>query len=155
MSYIRYKKVGDKEYAYEITAYWDKEKKHSLQKSKYLGIVLDKEAGIFQEVKRRKRDSDGKVICNPERRVMRPYKEKEIVSFGSGYLIKKLIDEDDVGKILVDLLSDKKVETLKNLLSYRLINGSAMYLANDWYEGDISKHLLPGAATSSQALSVF
>jgi len=62
MSYIRYKKVGDREYAYEITAYWDKKKQHSKQHSKYLGIVLDKEAGIFQEVKRRKRDLNGKVI---------------------------------------------------------------------------------------------
>jgi len=56
------KKVGDREYAYEITAYWDKKKQHSKQHSKYLGIVLDKEAGIFQEVKRRKRDLNGKVI---------------------------------------------------------------------------------------------
>ncbi len=52
MSYIRYKKVGDREYAYEITAYWDKKKQHLIKDSKYLGIVLDKEAGIFQEVKK-------------------------------------------------------------------------------------------------------
>ena len=154
MSYIRYKKVGNREYAYEITAYWDKKKQHSKQRSKYLGIVLDKEDGIFQEVKRRKRDSNGKVICNPKR-VAAPFKEKEIVSFGSGYLTKRLIEEDNVGKILEELLPDRKIKTLKSLLSYRLINGSAMYLANDWYEGDISKHLLSGSSLSSQAISSF
>ena len=155
MSYIRYKKVGDTEYAYEITAYWDKDKKHSLQKSKYLGIVLDKEDGIFQEVKRRKRDLNGKVISNPNRQATQYRNEKEIVSFGSGYLTKKLIEEDDVGKIFADLLPKAKLKTLKSLLSYRLINGAAMYLANDWYEGDISKHLLPSSAMSSQAISNF
>jgi len=155
MSYIRYKKVGDREYAYEITAYWDKKKQHSKQHSKYLGIVLDKEAGIFQELKRRKRDLNGKVISNPKRVMAQPFKEREIVSFGSGYLTKKLIDEDDVGKIFADLLPHVKLKTLKSLLSYRLINGSAMYLANDWYEGDISKHLFPGSSMSSQAISNF
>ena len=155
MSYIRYKKVGDTEYAYEITAYWDKKKRHSKQRSKYLGVVLDKEARIFKDVKRRKRDLNGKVISNPNRKVTQPSKEKEILSFGSGYLTKKLIDEDSVGKIFADLLSFEKLKTLKSLLSYRLINGSAMYLASDWYEGDISKYLLPGSAMSSQALSVF
>ncbi len=84
-----------------------------------------------------------------------PFKEREIVSFGSGYLNKKLIDEDDVGKIFADLLPHVKLKTLKSLLSYRLINGSAMYLANDWYEGDISKHLFPGSSMSSQAISNF
>ena len=117
--------------------------------------MLDKEAGIFQEVKRRKRDSNGKVICNPKRSAVKSFKEKKIVSFGSGYLTKRLIEKNNVRKILEELLSDRKIKTLKSLLSYRLINGSAMYLANDWYEGDISKHLLSGSSLSSQAISIF
>ena len=64
MSYIRYKKIGNREYGYEITAYWDKEKQYSRQHSKYMGVVLDKEAKVFQKVKRRNRDSGGKIIKN-------------------------------------------------------------------------------------------
>lgn len=152
MSYIRYKKIGYREYGYEITAYWDKEKRHSKQRSKYLGVVLDKEAKVFREVTRRSRDNDGKII---KKQVIQQLREQEIVSFGSGYLAKELIDKDDVGKILTELLSYKKIKTVKSLLIYRLINSSAMRLANDWYEGDIIRHLLPKSSMSSQAISLF
>ena len=154
MSYTRYKKIGNKEYAYEITAYWDKEKKYSRQKAKYLGIVIDKEAGIFRKVKRRNRDENGKIIRN-SRNVREKFIEKEIVSFGSSYLIDKVISNDDIGKIFTDLLSDKQLTTLKSLLSFRLINNSAMYLAKDWYEGDIAKYLFFDAKIRSGAISEF
>ena len=45
------------EYAYEITAYWDSKEKKSRQHSKYLGIVVDKEAKIFKK-KEKKHSED-------------------------------------------------------------------------------------------------
>ena len=36
MSFIKYKKIGNKEFAYEVTSYHDKVKKVPAQKSKYL-----------------------------------------------------------------------------------------------------------------------
>ena len=48
MSFIRYKKFGKQEYAYEVTSYWDLERKKPRQKQKYLGVVVDKEKGIFK-----------------------------------------------------------------------------------------------------------
>ena len=62
MSFIRYKKFGNIEYAYEITAYWDSEKKKSRQHSKYLGIVVDKEAKIFK--KKEKKQLEEKLILD-------------------------------------------------------------------------------------------
>lgn len=47
MSFIRYKTIGNMEYAYEVTSYWDREKKMPAQKSRYLGQVVDKEKGTF------------------------------------------------------------------------------------------------------------
>lgn len=44
MSYIRYKQFGNKQYAYEVTAYWDKEAKKPRQRVKYLGVV-DEQVG--------------------------------------------------------------------------------------------------------------
>jgi len=54
MSFIRYKKFGNKEYAYEITAYWDKEQKKSRQSPKYLGVVIDKEQKSSKRRRKRK-----------------------------------------------------------------------------------------------------
>jgi len=49
MSYIRYKRFGKKEYAYEITSYWDPFKKKPRQKVKYIGVVIDKDEGVFEK----------------------------------------------------------------------------------------------------------
>ena len=46
MSFIRYKKRDGRRYAYEVTAYWDKELKKSRQKAVYLGVVNDD--GVIQ-----------------------------------------------------------------------------------------------------------
>ena len=52
MGFIRYKQFGNKEYAYEITAYWDPKLKKPRQKSKYLGVVIDKEKGEIYVISR-------------------------------------------------------------------------------------------------------
>ena len=51
-SFIRYKKIGSGEYAYQISHYWDEKKKKIRQKSKYLGKVTE------EGIKRGKRGSD-------------------------------------------------------------------------------------------------
>ena len=47
ISFIRYKKIGNKEYAYEVTSYYDKVKNVPAQKSKYLGQVVNREKKEF------------------------------------------------------------------------------------------------------------
>jgi len=69
MSFIRYKKFGNKEYAYEVETCWDPEAKIPGQKTKYLGVVVDKEKKIF------------------ERPGQKP-REKLILDFGDGYWSK-------------------------------------------------------------------
>ena len=44
MSFIRKQIINGRTYAYNITSYWDKEKKISRQKSEYLG-VFDNDTG--------------------------------------------------------------------------------------------------------------
>jgi len=51
MSYIFYKTFGNKEYAYELSSYWDKEKKVPRQKTKYLGQVVNKKKENFSSLK--------------------------------------------------------------------------------------------------------
>ena len=49
MSFTRIEKRGEKEYAYEITSYWDKEIKRPKQKRKYLKKIKEKEVLIGKE----------------------------------------------------------------------------------------------------------
>ncbi len=64
MSYIRYKEFGNRRYAYEVTAYWDHEKKKPRQKVRYIGIV----------------DDNGEIL-------KKDAKEKLVLDFGDGYLL--------------------------------------------------------------------
>jgi len=72
MSFIRYKKFGNKEYAYEVETHWDPEAKIPGQKTKYLGVVVDKEKKIFERPRQKPR-------------------EKIILDFGDGYLVQEFL----------------------------------------------------------------
>jgi transposase len=130
MSFIRYKKFGNKEYAYEVTSYWDPEKKKPRQKTKYLGVVVDKENKIFRK-KRKER------------------KEKLILDFGDVYFLNQFISRTK----LFEMFEDKK-EKLLTLIFYRLCYPSAMRYARIWYEGSLAKVLFD-ADVSSQRISEF
>jgi hypothetical protein len=71
LSYTRYKKFGRKEYAYEITSYWDNKRKKPRQKVKYLGAV----------------DREGKIV---EKKTFARH-EKLILDFGDTYLTAFLL----------------------------------------------------------------
>lgn len=129
MSFIRYKKIGNKEYAYEVTSYWDPERKKPRQKTKYLGVVVDKEKKIFRK-KRKER------------------KEKLILDFGDVYLLNQFINRTK----LFEKFGDK--DMLLTLIFYRLCYPSAMRYARIWYEGSIAKVLFE-VDVSSQRISEF
>ncbi len=48
MAFIRYRQVGNNEYAYSVEAYWDSKLKKSRQRTTYLGIVVDKQKGTYR-----------------------------------------------------------------------------------------------------------
>ena len=79
--YIRKKKNAQgKEYAYEVRAYWDKEKKQSRSKSKYIGRV----------------DSNGDIIPKGRKKIRKKdlnnFNEGIIEDFGDSYFVKQLIE---------------------------------------------------------------
>ena len=59
MAFKRYRIIGNNEYAYSVEAYWDSKLKKSVQRSRYLGVVLYKDKGIY---KRPRKDKDGKEL---------------------------------------------------------------------------------------------
>jgi hypothetical protein len=52
MGAIHIKIIKGREYAYEVTSCWDKELKKRYKKTVYLGRVIDKEAGIFEKLRK-------------------------------------------------------------------------------------------------------
>ncbi len=136
MSFIRYKRVWNKEYAYEITSYWDKETKSPRQKSKYLGVVVDKEKEVFRKPLKEK-----------------VLEERYILDFGDSFLLHKFLEKEGVAKLLEDSFGEN-TNMLFNLITYWLCNPPSMRLAKVWQNGNAIKHLCK-ADLSSQRISDF
>ncbi len=137
MSFIRYKKFGNIEYAYEITAYWDREKKKSRQSTKYLGIVVDKEAKIFKKKERKQCEA-----------------EKIILDFGDTYILHEFMKKTKMRDTLYKVFGDK-TEYLLALIYYRLCYPSAMMYAKTWYQGSYARLIFKEIDLSSQRISDF
>jgi len=131
MSFIRHKLINKTKYAYEITAYWDKELKKFRQKSKYLGKVDEK--GNISNKKANKQ-------------------EKLQLDFGNGYLLQQFISNLETSKVFSGSLKFIANDLIP-LISYCLCNKSAMYNANTWFEGNILSLLFKNANLSSQNIS--
>ena len=136
MGFIRYKKFGKKEYAYETISYWDPKLKKPRQKSKYLGVVIDKEKGIFEKKQEH--------ISN----------EKLILDFGDTYLLYEFMKSTKIVDLLNRVFGDNG-KYLTSLLFYKLCYGSAMNYAKIWYEGSFTRLLFDDIDLSSQRISDF
>lgn len=136
MSFVRYKKFGNKEYAYEVTAYWDPVKKKPRQKSRYLGVVVNKEKGVYK------------------RKQVEQKTEKLILDFGDTYLLNEFMKHEDISNLLEKVFGDR-TNYMLSLLCYRLCHASAMNYARIWYDGSISRFLFKKVNLSSQRISDF
>lgn len=136
MTFIRFKKFGKQEYAYEVTETYDKKLKRSRQKSRYLGSVIDKDKNIFEK-----------------KRVYSPA-EKIILDFGDSYILNKFYETIEVGKIIRNIFGDL-CQGLLALITYRLCYPSAMMYADEWINGNYAKIIYPKANLASQRVSEF
>ncbi len=137
MSFIRYKKFGNIEYAYEITAYWDRKEKKSRQRSKYLGIVVDKEAKIFKKKEKKQHEE-----------------EKLILDFGDTYILNEFMKKTKIRDLLSKVFGEM-TEYLLALIYYRLCHPSAMMYARTWYQGSYARIISKDIDLSSQRISDF
>ena len=134
MSYIRYKKFGSREYAYEVTSYWDADRKKPRQKVKYIGAV----------------DQDRNLI---EKYVL-PKEEKLILDFGDTYLLHEFMKKIKITETIEEVFGNNAAKVL-SLVCYRLTHPSAMGYAKFWHEGNISRFLFKGVNLTSQGISEF
>lgn len=134
MTFITYKKIRNKEYAYETTSYWNKELKQPRNKFKYIGVVIDKKKKIFG---------------NPLKEKL--MKEQLILDFGDTYFIQKVLEKEGLIRLLQDSFGEK-ANAVFSLLAYKLCHPSAMRLAETWQSGNTIK-LLNKADIQSQRIS--
>ena len=139
MSAIHIKTINGREYAYEIESIWDKEKKKSRKRSKYLGRVIDKENCIYE--KRR-----------PDQH--QEFQKSLILNFGDTYCIMKTFEKSSYYQLFCSLLPGLS-DTLLSLICYKLIKSSAMQYANTWYTGNYASVLFKDADLTSQRVSDF
>lgn len=137
MSFIRHKIIKNRTYAYEVTSIWDKDKRKTRTKSRYLGPV---DLNTNKIIKFSKKLYLGQ--------------EKLILDFGDAYFFNQFIIASDVYKALKDVFF-KKYREMIPLIIYRLCSQSAMYNCEEWMSGSILSFLYQDIKLSSQRISDF
>ena len=131
-SFTRIKKISGQEYLYEITPYYDKEKKQIRQKSKYLGKNVN---GVPVRVRSQEK------------------MPKKVLSHGEFVPLKKIIEDLDLKKVLSDVLPAKEVWPALTLAMNYAIRPRALTHIQSWYEGIALSEDHPDLPLSSQSLS--
>jgi transposase len=139
MSYTRLKtSKSGKIYAYEVTSFWDPDKRQARSKSTYLGIV----------------DGDNNIIPKgtiKAKRLKQITQEKLILDFGNGYLILEFIKKSLIFNP-IKFVFDAFPEII-SLICYRLCNPGPMYNCNLWLSGNIISKIRKNDDLSSQNIS--
>ena len=133
MTFIRFKKFGKQEYAYQIQTLWNKQTQKPYQKSKYLGVVINKEKSIFERKNSFK-------------------SEKSILDFGDSYITRDCLEKTGFVSLIETVFGDKS-KSLLALISYKLCYGSAMMYASKWLEGNFANLQYKDVNLSSQRIS--
>lgn len=111
MSFIRYKIINGKEYAYEVTSYWDQNTKKPRQSNRYLGIVIDKEKAIYKK---------------------RSAEEKLILDFGDSFFLLEYIKT----RMPIEYSFMKDIKGLIPLVIYKILEGHSMKSIRIWANGN-------------------
>lgn len=127
MSFKVSQKIGKYYYVYEAESYWDKNKKQSRQRRRFLG---------------RKDLISGEIINTKAKNKSQPVKSFD---FGNIHFLKELSKQTGITKILKEIIPEEYKEVLA-LVYYTICEGDAYYLASKWSEfnyvdikpGDIS-----------------
>lgn len=131
-SFTRIKKINGQEYLYEITPYYDKEKKKIRQKSKYLGKNVN---GVPVKVR--------SVDQIP----------KKVLSHGEFVPLKKIAEDLELEKVLSGVVPGKEVWPILTLAMNFATRPRALTHIQSWYEGTILSEDHPDLPLSSQSLS--
>jgi len=131
----------------------EKEKKHNL------GLVLDKERGIFQNKRRGVFTYDIATdtfspppndFPLPTRTVRR--NESIVITFGETYLLDSFIKSKGLD-VPISAIDYNNKDTIRAMVAYYILRSAPNSHALDWYEGSYARILYPEANLVSQRLS--
>jgi transposase len=131
-SFTRIKVINGQEYLYEITPYYNKEKKQIRQKSKYLGKNLN---GV--PIKVRSKDQI----------------PKKVLSHGEFIPFRKIVEDLNLEHILSETLPANEIWPVLSLAMNYVVRPRALTHIQSWYEGTILIEEHPDLPLSSQSLS--
>ncbi|MCX8207983.1 MAG: IS1634 family transposase [Methanothrix sp.] len=131
-SFIRVKKIHGHEYLYEITPYYDKEKKQVRQKSKYLGKNVN---GVPVKVR-----SQGQI-------------PKKVLSYGEFLPLKKIAEDLKLEESLSGVVPDNDIWPILTLAMNYVTRPLALTHIQSWYEGTVLSEEHPDIPLSSQSIS--
>ena len=127
---IRIKKIGGREYFYEVTPYYDPKTRRIRHKSKYLG-----------------KNVDGKPVRVRNKLPRRTYSYGEFLPF------LRIAEELKFEELLSRHLPDEKVRTILTLAYNRAIRPLAFSHIKSWYEGTVLSKMFGNIPISSETLS--
>ncbi len=130
MSFVIEKSVGNNVYLYEITSFWDSEKKQPRQKRTYLG----------------KKDPKTGLPIQPRRKLPRFSKD-----YGNVYLLRQIADRIGLSTLLKHVFPGH-YHTLLALMFFEISEAQPLYLFPYWAEATALEDASP---LSSKALTTF
>ncbi|MCL2475259.1 MAG: transposase, partial [Chloroflexi bacterium] len=133
---VRYKTFGQQEYAYKIWNEKDPLSGKWKQQSLYLGVVVDKDRGIYEK-----------------RRMLIP-DEEYILDYGDCYYLSQFLQQETFLSVLKDVFGEY-TDTLLSLVLFKLQGGSSMRHAQLWYQGNAANIIFKEASLSTQSVSNF
>jgi hypothetical protein len=158
--YIRYQEKQGKTYAQLMDSLRvDGEKKNIYIES--LGIVLDKERGVFKSKQRglysfTLDDGYADAPADIETIHVQAKRETLILDFGDCFMLDRYLrDNTPFYDLYSDILPNQR-DTLLTLILFRLLTDDKPYMyAQSWYEGSFARILYPKATLQSQGIRDF
>jgi len=129
-TFIRSKIINGIEYFYEITPYYDPEKKTVRQKSKYLGKKIN---GVIKKVREKK--------------------VNEVFSYGEFLPALKILSDYQLDEFLANTLGKEQADCVIAISLARLLRGLSLNHVEDWYEGTWLFHQNGELPLSSSSIS--
>lgn len=131
-SFTRVKVINGQEYLYEITPYYDRDKKIIKQRSKYLGKNVN---GVPVKVR-----SQG-------------IPPKKVLNYGEFLPLSKIISDLELEIVLSKVVSPERARVLLALAMDKLLHPHSLRYIQNWYEGTYLAEDHPNLPLSSQSLS--
>jgi hypothetical protein len=127
-------------------------------KREYLGKLLDPEQGLFHSRKRGYFTFDLQNGYGEPEHVFTPeayrFPKIQVLSFGDVWMVDQILKQAGLTDVLDNLISGA-ADTVKSLVTFRLLEANGYDRAEDWYRNSYARLLYPKAIVTSSMISKY